>query len=219
MFRLLNIKRRFIMRIHNPLDKILNNEAKIKILRFLCRTEAEWSGRQIAKEIKLNPVTCHKALLELNNERVLLLRIIGKSYLYSINKKNFIVSDLLKPLYKKESKISENLYKMIVKDTPFLQKNKVISIAVFGSMVKREEKPTSDIDILVLIKNSEDKKEIEKYFERINERIMSKFSKTISAYIQSIDEFKLKYERNLVLIKNILNSHKLLIGKPLKELL
>ena len=57
MFRLLNIERRFIIRIHNPLDKILNNEAKIKILRFLCSKEAEWSGIQIAKEIKLNPVT------------------------------------------------------------------------------------------------------------------------------------------------------------------
>ena len=42
------------MRVHNPLDKILSNEIKVKILRFLCKTEAEWSGRQIAKEIKVS---------------------------------------------------------------------------------------------------------------------------------------------------------------------
>lgn len=45
------------MRVHNPLDKILNNELKVKILRFLCKTGAEWSGRQIAQEIKVSPVS------------------------------------------------------------------------------------------------------------------------------------------------------------------
>ncbi|MCD5401362.1 winged helix-turn-helix domain-containing protein, partial [candidate division NPL-UPA2 bacterium] len=88
-----------LMRVHDPLDKILNNEVKVKILRFLCRAEAEWSGRQIAREIKVSPAACHKALRELNNERALLLRSIGKSHLYCLNKENLIISELLKPLY------------------------------------------------------------------------------------------------------------------------
>jgi len=54
------------MRVHDPLNKILNNEVKVKILRFLCRTEAEWSGRQIAQELKVSPAAAHKALRELN---------------------------------------------------------------------------------------------------------------------------------------------------------
>lgn len=29
------------MRVHDPLDKILNNGVKVKTLRFLCKTEAE----------------------------------------------------------------------------------------------------------------------------------------------------------------------------------
>ena len=96
------------MRIHNPLDKILNSEIKIKILRFLCRTEAEWSGRQIASEIKVSPPSCHKALRELHNEKILLLRGVGKSHLYQLNKENFLILELLKPLYEKESSISDN---------------------------------------------------------------------------------------------------------------
>lgn len=97
------------MRVHDPLDKILNNGIKIKILRFLCKTEVEWSGRQIAQEIKVSPAACHKALRELNNERALLLRSIGKSYLYRLNKENLIISDLLKPLYERESKIPDDV--------------------------------------------------------------------------------------------------------------
>ena len=207
------------MRVHNPLDKILNNELKIKILRFLCKTEAEWSGRQIAQEIKVSPAACHKALRELNNERVLLLRSIGRSYLYRLNKENLIISELLKPLYERESKIPDDVYRAIVKNISSLVIKDIISIAVFGSIKKGKERPTSDIDLLVLVRNSEDKRKVEEDFGKVNEKIIGKFGNTISSYIQSIKEFKLKYKKGLALVKNILKSHRLLFGKPLKDLL
>ena len=139
------------MRVHDPLNKILNNEVKVKILRFLCRTEAEWSGRQIAQEIKVSPAAAHKALRELNNERALLLRSVGRSYLYRLNSENFIILELLKPLYEKENKIPEQVYAEIVRNISSLVINDIISMAVFGSMKRKKEKSTSDIDLLVLI--------------------------------------------------------------------
>jgi len=207
------------MRVHEPLDKILNNEVKIKILRFLCRTDAEWSGRQIAQEIKVSPAACHKALRDLNNERALLLRSIGRSYLYRLNKENLIISDLLKPLFEREGKIPDDVYRAIVRNISSLVMNNIASIAVFGSMKRGKERPTSDIDLLVLVKNPKDKRRVEEDFGKVNEKIMGKFGNTVSSYIQTIEEFKLKYKRGLALVKNILKSHRLLFGKPLEELL
>ncbi len=207
------------MRVHDPLDKILNNEIKVKILRFLCKTEAEWSGRQIAQEIKVSPAACHKALRELNNEGALLLRGIGKSNLYSLNKENLIVSDLLKPLYERESKIPDEIYESIVRNISSLVIKDIVSIAVFGSVKKRKERPTSDIDLLVLVKNSENKGEVEEDFGKVNEKIISRFGNTVSPYIQTVEEFNLKYRKGISLIKNILKSHRLLFGTPLEELL
>jgi len=207
------------MRVHDPLDKILNNEVKIKILRFLCKTEAEWSGRQIAQEMKVSPAACHKALRELNNEGALLFRSVGKSYLYRLNKENIIISELLKPLYEKESKIPDDVYKAIVRNISSLVINDIASIAVFGSMKKGKERSTSDIDLLVLVRNPEDKRKVEEDFGKVNEKIINKFGNTISNYIQTTEEFKTKYKRGLALVKNILKSHRLLFGKPLEELL
>lgn len=93
------------MKITNPLDKILDNEAKVKILRFLFKTNAEWNGRQIAREIKITPTTAHKALQGLNREGVLILRNMGKTHVYTLNKDNFVVSELLKPLFDNEKRI------------------------------------------------------------------------------------------------------------------
>ncbi|MBI5187847.1 MAG: nucleotidyltransferase domain-containing protein [Nitrospirae bacterium] len=188
-------------------------------MRFLCKTEAEWSGRQIAKEIKVSPAACHKALRELNNEGALLLRGIGKSNLYSLNKESLIVSDLLNPLYERESKIPDEIYKGIVRNISSLVIKDIVSIAVFGSVKKRKERPTSDIDLLVLVKNSENKGEVEEDFGKVNEKIISRFGNTVSPYIQTVEEFNLKYRKGLSLIKNILKSHRLLFGTPLEELL
>ncbi len=206
------------MKVRNPLDKILNNEVKVKILRFLCKTGVEWSGRQLAKEIRISPATCHKALRELNNERVLLLRSVGKSYLYHLSEENFVVSDLLKPLYERESKILKEIYKTIVESVSSPVINNIVSIAIFGSVQKEKEHSVSDIDILVLVGKEKDKVKTEKNFERVNENIVRKFGNTVSPYIQTVREFKLKRRRNVALIKNILKSHKLLFGKPLEEL-
>ncbi|NIM03366.1 winged helix-turn-helix transcriptional regulator, partial [bacterium] len=155
------------MRVHDPLDRILSNEVRIKILRFLCKTEAEWSGRQIAHEIDVSPAACHKALRELNNEGALLLRSVGKSYLYRLNKENLIISDLLKPLFEKESKIPDNVYRAIVRNIPSLVINDIACIAVFGSIKKGKERPTSDIDLLVLVRKPEDKRKVEENFGKV----------------------------------------------------
>ena len=207
------------MRVHNPLDKVLNNEVKVKILRFLCKSEAEWSGRQIAQEIKVSPAATHKALRELNNERVLLLRSVGKSYLYRLNKENLIISELLKPLYEKESKIPDEVYEAIVRSISSPVIGNIISIAVFGSIKRKKERPTSDIDILVVVRSSANKRGVEEAFGNVNEKIMARFGNTVSVYIQTVEEFRLKYKKRVTLIKSILKSHSVLFGKPLKELL
>ena len=98
------LKEKDNMRITKPLDSILNTEAKMKILRFLCRTGAEWNGSQIAKEIGMTPAASHSALNELVKEGIILMRNMGNTHVYNLKEDNYIVSDLLKPLFSKEDK-------------------------------------------------------------------------------------------------------------------
>ncbi|MCD5400978.1 nucleotidyltransferase domain-containing protein, partial [candidate division NPL-UPA2 bacterium] len=138
---------------------------------------------------------------------------------YCLNKENLIISELLKPLYKRESRIPDEVYKAIIRNISSVAIEDIISIAVFGSIKKRKERPTSDIDLLVLVKNSGAKRKVEEDFGKVNEKIMNRFGNTVSSYIQTVKEFKLKYKKGLALAKNILKSHKLIYGEPLEELL
>ncbi len=208
------------MKISSPLDKILNNEVKVKILRFLFKTNAEWNGRQLARELGVTPATAHKALRSLNKEGVLLLRNIGKTHVYTLKYNNFTVSNILKPLFDKENKILDSIFGIIKRKISASGiKKSVVSVVLFGSVNLRKERPTSDIDIMVIIADLKSKHKTEVLFEEIDKKISEAFGNTVSAYINTTLEFKSKYKNGLGLIKNIIKSNKLIYGKPPERLI
>ena len=203
------------MKLTNPLDKILNNETKVKILRFLFKTNAEWNGRQIAREIGVTPATTHKALRSLNREGVLLLRNLGKTHIYTLKRNNFTVSNMLKSLFANEEKILDSIFGIIRRRISASSiKKDIVSVVLFGSVSLHKERSTSDIDIAVIVKDLKTKQATELLFEDIDKRISEEFGNTISAYINTVLEFKSKYKKGLAIIKNILKSNKLIYGKP-----
>jgi Nucleotidyltransferase domain. len=208
------------MKITDPLDNILDNEAKVKILRFLFRTGAEWNGRQIAKQIRAAPATTHKALHELYGEGVLLLNNVGRTHLYKLNKPRILVNDILKSLFAKEDKILDNVIVAIKRKVSTSKiKNGVVSIALFGSVKTKKDHPTSDIDIVVIVENAKVKKNAECLFEKIGEKITDELGNTLSPYINTKSEFKTKNNKGMAVIKDILKNHDLIYGERLETLL
>ena len=207
------------MRIHQPLNKILNNETKVKVLRFLYSNDIEWSGRRIAREIQISPATCHKALQELYSEGIVLLRNVGNTYLYQFNHDNYVAKELLHPLFKKEERLLKVISRLMRDEFSEKVKEKIVSIALFGSVEKEEDRPDSDIDLLVLVSRAKDKEKIEKAFDNLNEKTMRLFGKVVSPYIESVSGFRRKYRQGLPVVEEIVQSHKLISGKSLRKVI
>jgi len=208
------------MKITKPLDNILNTDVKVRILRFLCRTSAEWNGRQIAKEIGVSPKAAHEALSTLNKERVLLLRNMGKTHVYSLNTDNFLVSKLLKPLFLNEDNILNDIINTIKRKISTSKVKKgILSVAIFGSVSAGEDHPASDIDLVVIVKDAKAKTITERLFEEIDSKISKEFGNVVSPYINIKAVFKTKHKKGLPVIKNILKSHNLIYGERLESLL
>ena len=82
------------MRFHSPLDKILNNEVKVRALRILCQNAGEMSGRHMAKMAGVTPKTAHEILQDLLREGVLIMRAVGKTHLFRLNEERVIVHEV-----------------------------------------------------------------------------------------------------------------------------
>ena len=208
------------MKFTRPLDDILNTEAKTRILRFLCKTDAEWNGSQIAKEIGKTPAATHAALRALRREGALELRNMGKTHVYRLKEESFLVSSLLKPLFLKEDKILDTIIGMIKRKVSSSKAKKdIVSIALFGSVSARQENPASDIDIAAVVENVKAKPAIERLFEEADAKVSKEFGNSISPYVNTRAEFKAKHKECLALVKNILKSHNLIYGERLESLL
>ena len=208
------------MKITKPLDNILNTEVKTKILRFLCRTGAEWNGSQIAKEIGTTPAASHSALNELTRQGVILMRNMGNTHVYTLNKDNYVISDLLKPLYLKEDEVLNKITGIIKRNLLSSKiRSRILNVSLFGSVNKGQDHPTSDIDLVVIVSDARTKSKAEKLFEKIDESVSRRFGNIISPYINTKSEFRVKRKKKLEVVKNILKSHTLIYGKRLESVL
>lgn len=208
------------MKITKPLDSILNTEAKTKILRFLCKTGAEWNGSQIAKEIGVTPAASLSALNELSKEGVVFMQNMGNTRVYKLNKGNFVVTDLLEPLFLKEGNARGKIIGIIKQSLLSSgMKSKILSVALFGSVNKRQDQASSDIDLAVIVNGSRVKTSVEKLFEGIDKKVSNRFGNTITPYINTREEFRAKHRKKLDIIRNILTSYTLIFGERLERLL
>jgi predicted nucleotidyltransferase len=208
-----------MMKFTKPLDEILNTEAKIRILRFLCRTNAQWNGSQIAREIKITPAATHTALRALQKEGLLTLRNMGKTHVYSLREGSFLVSNLLKPLFTKEDNILDSVIVLIKRKISGSKvKSDIASVALFGSVSSRQERPTSDIDLIVVVENAKTKPVVERLFGEVDEKISKQFGNTLSPYVNTRSEFKAKHKKGLAVVKNILKTYRLIYGERLENL-
>jgi len=208
------------MRFNRPLDKILNNEIKVQALRILSQNQGEMSGRQIARMIGVTPKTAHEILQALLREGVLTMWAVGKTHLFRLNEGQAVVKDVLKPLFAAENILSERLFDIIrtaVKRSKL--KNDIISIAVFGSVHAKTERPTSDVDLLVIVKTAEFKPMAEALFSDIDQKISSQWGNLISPYVNTLAEFKSKVRKKTGAVPDILKAYQLIYGDRLEKLL
>ncbi len=203
------------MRFEQPFDTILNNTTKVRILRFFCRKGGTWSGNRIAAEVGANPMTAHRALRELRQATLLNVRKIGNSLAYSLKDRHFLVRQILRPLFDQEAKLSDRLSELLSQTLKSGEKEKVITVAIFGSVARGEERPTSDIDLFVLVESKQAKRKIRNALDPFCGRVMEEFGNVPSIYVNALSEARQKVRRKLPLFQNILRDHRVIWGKPL----
>lgn len=205
------------MKIHNKLDEILKHGSKIKILRFLFIERDEHTGRGIAKGIGMSASSTHKTLQNMKKEGLIGVRKKGNAILYKLREDNHVVKKLLEPLFEKEKSIYSDVISSIKKHL-FSEKKEIVSIAIFGSVARKEETSSSDIDMVVITKNKIGKTKIDKTLDKLSVDLAKKFGASISPYILTEAEIKTKYAEKQAIIRSILTNNRLIYGEPIERI-
>lgn len=202
------------MHFNKLLDNILGQKSKVKILRYLVQYQGDFTGREIARACNISHPIAHKALSDLKDEGVIIMRKVGNCYLYSLAIEHELIKEIILPLFTKENKLLQKVTQILV----FTLKNKIESIILYGSIVSGKEKAQSDIDLLIISKKIKPEI-IEKKILEINPKILIKFGNQISPLIMTKSDFWKKFKKKDKLIAEIVKKGKILYGKSISELI
>lgn len=201
------------MKIHKVLESIFGSPAKVRILRTLFNSPQPLSGRQVGELSGLThkgAIQALKSLVELGAVRQ---RRVGKAYQYSFSKGNIFVEKIITPCIKAEAGLLDDLKREIAahfgKDA--------ISVILYGSLARGEEKKGSDIDVIAVVKDEKKKAEIEGKAESAVPYFNERFNGLLSLHCFTLDEFRAR--RNLSMIKSVIREGIVLSGKASGELL
>ena len=188
------------MKFNFSFAEIMISKAKLKIVTFLLNHEAAMSEREIASVLNVSHMSINRFMKEMADVNFVNYVTIGKAHLWKVNRKSYAFEALSRLIgdISKARKPLEDLKKTILENLPNSLIKKVI---LFGSVAKGLESENSDIDIFILVKNLEMKKEVESFVERLSIKCLDLYGNRLSPYI--LTDHEIKQKRNLNIIQEI----------------
>lgn len=202
------------MRYHHLLDAILGQLSKLRVLRFLVSSGGEWGGREIARSVGLSHPIVHRSLQEVATHGLIVSRRAGGALLYRANPDHWLVQELLGPLFSKERGALQALGVFLLKRLNIPG----ASLILFGSVGRGEERPDSDIDLLVVLPDGRRKQEIEAKVLDVAPVVSRVFGNRLAPVILTRTEFRDRLRRRERWVRAVLKEGQVIAGKPLTEL-
>jgi predicted nucleotidyltransferase len=199
------------MRFKEFLGDILGSRVKIRVLRLFLRfPEKEFIEGEI-EELLGNPhQSVTYALKDMINYQLVTVRKIGRSKVYSLNRSNYIVKNILSPMFKNEARAIQALVNDL---KTCLLPLKVKRAVLYGSVATAREEFDSDIDLLVVVSDEGKAKAVQKALADLRNRLLKKFGNALSPIVVTTNEYERRKKSGKGLIKSVEESGIAIIGE------
>lgn len=199
------------MRFHNYLEQALGNKVAIGLLRTMIRHAGKiFTIRGLARTANVSVNETALTIRDFEKLGIIKVQPIGRAHQISFNKKNYILNKIIEPIFKAEEKTLGELLKILKKN---LDKKVIISAALFGSVVKGEEKGDSDVDVLIISNDFDAATEI---ISTVIVEVAEIFQTELAPIIFSQKEFVSK--KNSDLMRSIIANYIMICGKNLESM-
>lgn len=173
------------MRLHAVYDDLLDTGTKIRLLRVFFRHPGkEFSEREMERIAQIPQASVHRNLGPLLANGIVSLRRVGKTNLHSLNV-NHVLYKPLAYLFKTEGELLRTLGETITAE--LRRKRAVLAVVLYGSILKRAERPDSDVDIFLLTDDTR-VTSFEPTLDKIRVQIAQRFGNPVSFYVKARHE-------------------------------
>ena len=204
-----------------PLEKILDSQIKVAILRVLASgLDRRMGGSEIARSAGFSVPSTHDSLKALHAAGIVTMERIGNQHVYVLNHKDRIVQKVIIPMFKTEGDWKKDAGEQIIqgmKDGGIL--HAVVSVILYGSIQRGDAKPGSDMDLAVVVRKASDLEKVKDVFlDAVALDLGAYFAIKVDAYIKSADEFRVLLKGNKPPVSTLMKAYSTLYGKEPLEI-
>ncbi len=199
------------MRVHNILELIFGSPARIRILRVLAGVRRPLSGRQVGELAGLTHRGAIQALASLVDIGAVKQRRAGNAYQYSLSRGSIFAENIILPAVRAE----EGLLDELKRDVAACFGRRAVSLILYGSLARGEEKKGSDIDVMAVVRGERERAAMEEKAASMASYFTERFNGLLSVHCLTVDEVKGK--KALPLLGSVMKEGVVLAGKPLSE--
>jgi predicted nucleotidyltransferase len=196
----------------SPLDHVLTNRGKVRLLRALMPLSRPVSGREAAKLARLSQTPALRALEDLVTMGVLRRTETPSQYLYEVNRTHQLAREGLEPLFQAEreriGRVLDTLRSVLRQDS-----GRIASAAVFGSAACGQDLPGSDFDVLVVTKNDSDVDLLHGRLADTIPRMVEEFGLELSPVVLPLSRFREMHRNGDSLVADVLREARMITGE------
>jgi len=186
------------MRFHSPLTGILGNAIRVDLLRVLTRFPSRgMSGRELAGLIGASPSQTNAALSRLLAEGLVHPEVIGRSHIWRFSTEHVLAGPLTK-IFETEARFPDALIHALRSALDGLPAERA---TLFGSVVRGDERPDSDIDLFVQVRDNAAKEQVVDALSSARARFALQFGNVLSSLV--LTRSQVARRANPALAKNI----------------
>ncbi len=193
----------------------LASKPKLRLLRYLAHHPEPVTGRQLALAAKVQPKRAREALATLVALGLVHQRKAGRASLYTLNRAHYAVCTILIPGFKREIGWLDELGRHLMLFAP----GSVRSVMLYGSWARGDGRPTSDVDLLLIVHNATRKDALERRLEEIRTMALTRYGVPVSLLVLSTSEVADRVRTRSRFIRDILEQGRVLAGRPLSDVL
>ena len=205
--------------LRHPLDSVLGSVTKVRLLRALLPLERPVSLREAARLAGVSPAAASGALDELAALQIVDRREATSQHLYTVNRANRL-TDALAGLFAAEEERRETLMDALRSDVEGGQpRPSVEAAALFGSAARGDDRPDSDLDLLVIAEGPGDEEAVWAHLVEVKERYRREFGVKLSPVVLTLERLRERARDGDPLIDNVVEDGIKLTGPPIQKLI
>ena len=176
------------MRFKAPLDGLFLSQTSTRVLRVLVRSpEKSFTSRQLAGAADAPAHRVLEVLARLELEGIVSSQVVGRAYLWSTNREHPLMKGL-EALFKGEERAVAQHVLLVgkhLRGAPGIRR-----LVVFGSAARGEERPESDLDLLVVVADARARRAVEERLTRLQAEGHEKFGSRIRPIVFTLGEYR-----------------------------